>query len=183
MNGLIIAVLLLLLLAAAWHDVRSRRIPNVLVFGGAVAGLLLNTVLSREMGGVGPLGSLSGLGIGLILLLPLYLLRAMGAGDVKLMAMTGTFLGAGGVLAAFICILLAGGVLALGMAWREHKLISTLYRLKFILFGGACEEHPEFTPVTTRLPGHGKARGLPYGVAIASGTTAYLAIIAIGHWS
>src|SRR5690242_236558 len=102
-------LLLLLLSAAAWHDFHSRRIPNVLVLTGTIAGLLSNAVLPQQMGGLGIFNSFAGLGIGFVLLLPPYLLRAMGAGDVKLMAMTGAFLGAKGVMDAFVYILLAGG--------------------------------------------------------------------------
>ena len=183
MHPLTIGFLLSLLLAAAWHDIRTRRIPNALVFSGAVLGLLLNTALPPEIGGLGLPGSLAGLGVGFILLLPLYLLRAMGAGDVKLMAMTGAFLGVHDVIAAFLCILLAGGVLALGMAWRQHKLSWAVHRLKMMLIIGARKEAVEIPPMTVHLPRNGKAAGLPYGVAIASGTAVYLAVVAFDHWA
>src|SRR5690349_17759206 len=122
MHSLNIGFLLLLLLAAAWSDIRSRRIPNLLVFPGAIIGLLLHALLQQETGGLGILGSLAGLGTGLVLLLPLYLLRIMGAGDVKLMAMTGAFLGAQETVGALLCVLLAGGGLALAAALRHGTL-------------------------------------------------------------
>lgn len=183
MNWLIIG-LLLLLLAAAWLDLRSRRIPNVLVFPGAVAGVMSNALLPQEMGGLGVFDSLGGLGVGLLLLLPLYLLRAMAAGDVKLMAMTGAFLGVRGITCALLYVLLAGGVLALGAAWHQGKLRRLLRNVKMMLFtaaakgskGGGLASGNMTEPAADFI---GKLPGLPYGVAIATGTAAYLAD---AHW-
>ncbi|MDN5752655.1 MAG: prepilin peptidase [Nitrosospira sp.] len=176
-----IGFLLLLLLSAAWHDIRSHRIPNVLVFPGAVVGVLSNAMLPQEMGGLGVLDSLAGLGVGLVLLLPLYLLRAMGAGDVKLMAMTGAFLGARGAISALLCVLLAGGVLALGVAWRQGKLRGLLYNLKMLLFIGAAGGSMRDLPVVGNHPDSAaeSVGKLPYGVAIAAGTMVYLGL---AHW-
>jgi prepilin peptidase CpaA len=194
MYSLSIGFLLLLLLAAAWSDIRSRRIPNVLVFPGAIAGVLLHTLLPQEMGALGILGSLAGLGTGLALLLPLYLLRIMGAGDVKLMAMTGAFLGAQETVTALLCVLLAGGVLALGAALWQGKL-GVLWRnlnvmLLGALAGGAITGLPVSGKPGEAIGGDGaadtvedavestteSAGTLPYGVAIAAGTMVYLAI-------
>jgi prepilin peptidase CpaA len=185
MDRLIIGLLLLLLLAAAWHDLRSRRIPNALVFPGAVGGVLLNALLPQEMGGLGVFDSLVGMGVGLLLLLPLYLLRAMAAGDVKLMAMTGAFLGVRGVANAFPYVLLAGGVLALGAAWHQGKLRRLLRNVKMMLFAGAAGGSTESLAAGRNLPeptaeSVGKLPGLPYGVAIATGTAAYLVVVQWG---
>jgi prepilin peptidase CpaA len=185
--SLTIGLLLSLLVVAAWHDIRSRRIPNALVFSGAVAGILLNTLLPQQMGGLGVFDSLAGLGLGLVLLLPLYLLRAMGAGDVKLMAMTGAFLGANGVTGAFMCVLLAGGLLALAMGWHQGKLSTLLRKLSKrkvvpLTWGSPAELDSEETGSTvdpsrtaTNLPKRtAKFDQLPYGVAIAVGTAAWI---------
>ncbi len=79
------------------------------MFFGAGLGLLLNSVLPEGYGFVsslpGALGlwkALAGLGLGLLIMLPLYMLRALGAGDVKLMAMVGAFLGPNATIGA-IC--------------------------------------------------------------------------------
>jgi prepilin peptidase CpaA len=176
-------LLLLLLSAAAWHDIHSRRIPNVLVLTGTIAGLLSNAVLPQQMGGLGIFNSFAGLGIGFVLLLPPYLLRAMGAGDVKLMAMTGAFLGAKGVMDAFVYILLAGGLLALAMAWRQGKLTVLLGKVGKRRAGllardgfvelDSGETRSRTNPsriVTNHLERAAKFGQLPYGVAIAAGT-------------
>jgi prepilin peptidase CpaA len=184
MHSLTIGLLLSLLVVAAWHDIRSRRIPNALVLPGAVAGLLSNAILSQEMEGLGIFGSLAGLGLGFVLLLPPYFLRAMGAGDVKLMAMTGTFLGMKGVMDAFVYILLAGGLLALAMAWRQGNLSVLLRKLKTEPFamGNSAELRSAKTASTAEPsciaanPAERAAKfgQLPYGVAIAVGTAVWI---------
>jgi hypothetical protein len=70
--------------------------------------------------------AIQGLFVGLVALLPMYLLRAMGAGDVKLMGLVGVFLGPLHVLGATLSILLVGGVLALVFAIHGNKLHSVL---------------------------------------------------------
>ena len=106
-------LLLCLVGLAACCDIASRRIPNFLVVSGLAAALWLHPVLGGPLASlrVGLAGALAGGAI----FLPLYLLRGMAAGDVKLMAMAGAFLGpATAVLAAMLsCI--AGGALALLM--------------------------------------------------------------------
>jgi prepilin peptidase CpaA len=77
-------VLIGLLTTAAVSDVRTGRIPNWLVFSGALYALAYNALYPRDMG---ILFALGGLSVGLVALLPGYLLRVLGAGDVKLMAM------------------------------------------------------------------------------------------------
>ncbi len=178
--ALLPAVLLGALLALAlWHDVRSRRIPNLLVLLGALAGLALNALLPpgaslfrAPFGGLGALAGLAGLGTGLAVLLPMYLLRAMGAGDVKLMAMAGAFLGPRAMLDAALWTLLSGGVLALAAALysgRLRVLLANAYQmllnllLRTVARAGGGVEAP--AAVSGRLP---------YAVAIASGTVLHL---------
>jgi len=113
-------LLFALLAAAVVHDVRARRIPNAVVFPGMLAALALHALLpagaglfGAQPGGLGLASALGGLGLGLAVLMPLYVLRLMGAGDVKLLAMVGAFVGAGQILAVGLCTLMAGGVRAL----------------------------------------------------------------------
>jgi prepilin peptidase CpaA len=181
MHPLITGLLLLLLFAAAWNDVRSHRIPNKLVFVGTITAIVFNAIAPLEMGGLGILDSLAGLAVGVVALLPLYLLRIMGAGDVKLMAMTGTFLGAEGTAAAFMCVLLSGGVLALCAALHKAKLVKTPQRLKIALYTMLIYASMPSSPIKKdhAVPETESTGKLPYGVAIAVGTTVYLAI---EHW-
>jgi prepilin peptidase CpaA len=177
MDLLIIGTLIILMLIAAWHDIRHYRIPNALVFPGAVAGVLLHALLPQELGGLGILTSLAGLGVGLAVLLPLYLLRAMGAGDIKLMAMIGAFVGPTDMLNVTLYILLAGGVLTIGVVLLRGKLAKLINNLKIMLLMRLAGSSIASLPATGMLPE--SAGKLPYGVAIAAGTLVYLAKT---HW-
>jgi prepilin peptidase CpaA len=181
MHLLITGLLLLLLFAAAWYDVRSYRIPNKLVFSGMIIAVTFNTIVPPEVGGLGILDSLAGLAVGLVALLPLYLLRIMGAGDVKLMAMTGAFLGAVGAAAALMCVLLSGGLLALGVALYQGNLLKLLQNLKMMVYITLAYRSMPGSSIKAGLsvPATESIGKLPYGIAIAVGTTVYLAM---NHW-
>ncbi|MDC8758029.1 A24 family peptidase [Janthinobacterium fluminis] len=182
------ALLLCALLAAAvWHDLRSRRIPNRLVFPGALAALALHTLLpaggglfGAPFGGLGPLAALAGMALGLAALLPMYMLRAMGAGDVKLLAMVGAFLGPHAIVGAALGSVLAGGVLALAVALWQGKLAKVLGNLHEMLvlslMRGAAGEGARIAAPSAPT---GK---LAYAVAIAAGTLGSLAADAGGRF-
>tara|TARA_R110002073_G_scaffold119379_5_gene260600 strand:- start:3931 stop:4443 length:513 start_codon:yes stop_codon:yes gene_type:complete len=163
---------------AAYQDIRSYRIGNALVFSGALLGLLLNVFLPT---GIGLYQSLAGWGMGLLLLLPLYLLRAMGAGDVKLMAMVGAFLGPQAIMVTLLYVLVTGGVLSICVAIYRGVLKKLFYSTKIIIVEFITNL---FTPKSNRLPnGHSFAgitqdatAKMPYGVAIAVGTATFLAV-------
>jgi prepilin peptidase CpaA len=174
-----VAILSVLLLAAAWSDLRRQCIPNRLVFTGALLALLMHTLLpagdgflSLLPGGLGFAGSLKGLVFGLLAFLPLYALRAMGAGDVKLFAMVGAFLGPVEVWSAFFFTLLAGGILALGVALHRALLGSVLSNLKYMFstfifsIRGVNHSKDELLPDGSAV----SVASLPYGVAIAAGS-------------
>lgn len=169
MDEITVAVLLVMLTAAMWWDVRSNRIPNVLVLSGLIFGVLLRV----RLGGLAELlVAIEGFAVGMVLLLPLYLLRAMGAGDVKLMGMVGAFLGPINVIGALFGTFLVGGVLAVVFALRINKLSNMLQNIKLILFSASIKMSNRQTPTMDGLPvSVGK---LPYGVAIALGTLGFL---------
>ena len=169
-----------LLLAAAWFDVRSHRIPNKLVFCGALVAVLLHVVLPHGWGfisvlpgGLGFLDALAGLGIGLAAFFPLYLLRAMGAGDVKLMAMVGAFLGPQQIWGALFGVAVTGGALAIIVALRQGVFSRMLHNIRLIFYGSLIQVATGGMP--TMEAGAAPAAKLPYGLAIAVGTLAYLA--------
>ena len=88
-----IVVLETMVVAAALIDWRTSRLPNWLTIGGLGAGLALGAL----PGGIGLADATLGAASALALLLPLWLLRATGAGDVKLLAAAGAFTGVPGV--------------------------------------------------------------------------------------
>lgn len=98
--------------AAVLTDLQSRHVPNVLVVLMFAAGIAVQALTAPSIGS-GLSVALGGAGVGLLVLLPFYALGGMGAGDVKLFAATGSFLGLHGTLLAGLCTLGAGAVLGL----------------------------------------------------------------------
>jgi len=169
-----------LLLMAVWHDVKSYRIPNAIVFSGIALALLfqVSIVITSTYTWTGfPLAHafltwLGGLGVGLCALLPLYLLRGAAAGDAKLMAMVGAFLGPTHAFGAVLSTFVVGAVLALLIAVRAGVCSKMLRNIKVILFGAAAKlaavEGPEFNAHTDATA------KVPYALAIALGTASWL---------
>jgi prepilin peptidase CpaA len=104
-------------------DLRTRRVPNPLTMGLAVIGVLYAAV---GIGGVSILASLEGLALGLALMLPGHLVGATGAGDVKLFAAAGAFVGPAHILTAFIYTALAGGAIAILISLWRRRLRQTV---------------------------------------------------------
>lgn len=104
-------VLMSLLVIACVSDVRARRIPNPLVATVLVGGLLASVALDPVLPGL--LRSAAGVAVGLLIWLPGWLLRMMGAGDVKLFAAAGAWVGPAGAVNAAIAAAVLGGLLAL----------------------------------------------------------------------
>lgn len=105
-------------LAACLTDLRERRIPNVLTLGSAVAALVYHGYTSGLIGfGFAAAGWL----VGTLLFLPIFALRGIGGGDVKLLAAFGAWLGPSLVIWIALFGALAGGVFALAIsAWQGY---------------------------------------------------------------
>jgi len=111
-----ISALGLMLLAAAWTDVKSRRIPNSIVLWGAGAAL----VWALSPAGVGLALSLLGGMVAFLTFLVLYGWGWVGAGDVKLAGATGLYFSPSHALMLCLTILIAGGVVALMWRFKYH---------------------------------------------------------------
>jgi prepilin peptidase CpaA len=146
------------LLTAVITDVRTRRIPNWLT--GAIAGAGFGVAFGG--GGVTPWQATLGLLLGLALMLPGHMIGATGAGDVKLMAAVGAFLGPGLVFRAFLYSALAGGVLALVIATRRGLLTDTVLGTSRLVTAPSATRDVLVTP--------GRGNRFAYGPAIAAGT-------------
>jgi prepilin peptidase CpaA len=123
-------VALLVGLGACVTDVRSRRIPNLLTFGAAAAGIALHSGLGGWNGfQTATMGWLAGTA----LFLPFFLLGGMGAGDVKLLAALGAWLGPRDAFWMAVYGSLAGGAMAVGVALIHGYLATALRNLGMLL--------------------------------------------------
>ena len=160
MKPAILAGAVLLAILAGWTDLRSRRIPNWLTVSGAAVGVVANTVLG---GWAGLKTSLLGLVLGLGLLLPLVLLRSLGAGDWKLAGALGAFTGPTVLIDLLIGSVFVAGLMALALVIYKGRMRQTLRNIGHILV----------SLVTFQLPGtrvsldNPDSLKVPYGVALA----------------
>jgi prepilin peptidase CpaA len=168
MDILTTTLLLLFLAGAVITDLRARIVPNALVLAGAMTGFLLAALHPQ---GTDFLSAVGGLALGLAVFLPLYLLRAMGAGDVKLMAMAGAFLGYAAILEAALWVLLTGGALTLVFALRRGVARRMAANLREMFFSAAASVQLRTLPDFSTGPQ--TAARLPYAVAIALGVAAF----------
>ena len=160
MRPLILAGAVLLAMAAGWTDLRSRRIPNWLTVPGLAIGMAANTILG---GWSGLKTSLLGAALGLGLLLPFVLLRALGAGDWKLAGALGAFTGPAMLIDLLLASVFVAGVMAVALIIYRGRVLQTLRNIGHILV----------SLVTFRLPGsrvsldNPDSLKVPYGVALA----------------
>ena len=170
--------LIALLVVAALIDWRTMRIPNWLTVGGMVLGLAISTVHGATVAkGLGQ--AAGGLSLGLLVLLPLYLLRVLGAGDVKLMAMVGAFLGPSSTIAALIYVVVTGGIAAILVAAARGTVGRLAMNVYFIV--NVARMSPADAASGEHSSGATQSVGtLPYGVSICLGTLAYLVTRQLG---
>ena len=145
-------------------DVRTRRVPNLLTAGSVGAALFY---FSLSHGAAGLMKCTLGLGVGLALFLPLFMLRGMGAGDVKLLGAIGAWLGPSAVVRCALYAVLAGGVLTLCVAIRQRYLQQAFANLGTLLWSWRIDG-PRPLPGLTLADSNGPR--LPYATAIAAGT-------------
>jgi prepilin peptidase CpaA len=164
-------LLSLILIVAAVIDGWALKVPNWLTFPLVFAGW---TAAAYAHGFYGLGWSMAGTAVGLGLLLPAYSIGGMGAGDVKLMAGIGAWVGATTTFYAFCVASIIGGLIAVAMVlvrrrWHHH----------FVQFFHIADEI-----LTIRNPDQLSAIAaqrkssmmlLPYGIPIALGTIAYFA--------
>jgi len=167
-NTIVLLLLACVLIIASFTDLRSHRISNRLTYSTMIVGLIYYCMMS---GLAGLLHSLSGLLLGLAMLITVYLIGGMGAGDVKLMAAVGSILGPQGVFEAFLGTALAGGIYALIVLAAKGYLLDTLKRFGLMIKTFFMTKKFFYIPPARE----DKAPLLCYGVAISLGTLASVA--------
>ncbi|SFH93349.1 prepilin peptidase CpaA [Collimonas sp. OK307] len=174
-----ICVLFILLIIAAVSDCRTYKIPNWLTASGTLFGLIYSTAAAASLP-AGLLWGFEGMLLGFCMMLPLYAIKAMGAGDVKLMAMVGAFLGVPYIVFAVIATFIAGGLVALGFALFNKALGRIFTNVKNIVqtmvFSAAGGIKPDVSLEASKSVGK-----MPYGVSIGIGTFGYVVANQLGY--
>ena len=174
-----ISVLFFLLVIASISDYRTYKIPNWLTAGGIIFALIYSALVpfSRELGFLWALG---GLMLGFLIMLPCYILRIMGAGDVKLMAMVGAFLGVDDCFHAIIYSFIVGGIAALGFALFNNAMMRMLQNVKNMTQTMMFSISAGFKP-DVRIEASQSIGKLPYGICISIGTVVYVVAKQLGY--
>jgi prepilin peptidase CpaA len=161
-------VILMVVLAAS-TDIVCRRIPNRIIALGLVASLAIQAWVYGPVAGTGNwlAGAMTGFG----LLVPLYFVRGMAAGDVKLLLTIGSWVGPTATLYIALATFVIGGAWSLAFTLWHGRLIQLISNMQTLAYGGwrigsgaNAMPHPQIKSVGS----------LPYGVAIAAGTVGVL---------
>ena len=160
-----LAVFVLSALACGF-DIRTRHIPNALTLGGAALAVLYAAATG---GAGGVLAATLGWSTGFALFLPFFLLGGMGAGDVKLIACLGAWLGPGAAMWLALYAAMAGGVMGLSVALATGYLRQAIANVSLLFLFWQTEGIQPLPELTL-----GEARGprLPYALPIAAGALA-----------
>ena len=150
-------------LVATICDVRTRRIPNVLTLAAAVAALVFGFV-STGVWGLGM--SAAGWLVGAALFFPFFALGGMGAGDVKLLAALGAWVGPADAVWLAIFASIAGGVLAAVVSLYHGYLRQAIVNVWLMLMHWRTAGPGPIAGMTLR-----DSRGprLAYAIPIAAG--------------
>jgi prepilin peptidase CpaA len=157
------------LIEAAIIDGRTLKVPNWLTFHFALAGLLF----AYWTGGSAQLSwSAAGAAVGLLSLLPLYAIGGMGAGDVKLMAGLGAWIGPWATLCAFLSTAMVGGLMGFAMIVYSGEAIRHIAMMQFLGREIVAIRDPALLSerAAERKPG---MTLLPYAIPIAVGSIIY----------
>jgi prepilin peptidase CpaA len=164
---------LLLAVTMAWSDFRTRRIPNYLTLGAALAGLGFRL---GYYGWWGLASGVSGLALGFGLLICFYLMGGMGAGDVKALAALGAWLGPWPTFMLALYMAVVGGLLAIGvLCWKG--LLWAKIRHGWAILANWVLFRPYRLEEKATPPPARKIEGIPYAVALALGM---LILVVIG---
>jgi len=168
-----IAFVAVMLAAMTW-DIATRRIPNALVVVGILCALALRSAVGPAALWSGMLGS----ALAFAIALPLFAMRAMGGGDVKLFAAVGAFVGPSLFLPAFVTSAIVGGVIGIIYAVRRGVVVPVMYSSKDLLVNAATLGRSGERPTLEKKG----AITVPYGAAIAIGSVVVWFFSGGGAW-
>jgi prepilin peptidase CpaA len=155
---------LIVLAVATFTDLRNRRIPNWLVLPFMLAGIAVSGWL-HGWHGIGQ--SFAGLGLGVLIYGFLFWLGGMGAGDVKLCAAIGAWIGPNQLFIALVITAMAGGIMVLCWAAFGGFLKDLFTGAGSVVFGWKERGMHRDPDLVLSNP---LKRKMPYAPAIAIGT-------------
>jgi prepilin peptidase CpaA len=163
------AVLVVVVVWAAFLDLRTRRIPNWLT----MSALLLALAMRVPMGGPALLDGILAAAVAFALAIPVFALGGLGGGDVKLLAAVGAFLGLDALWGALFVAVLVAGAFAIISILKQRRAPETLANLYIIVKGLTRKESwtgwkgaEGDAPLTIRSAG---VITRPFAVSIAAG--------------
>ncbi|MCH8251841.1 MAG: prepilin peptidase [Planctomycetes bacterium] len=166
------------ILWASWIDYKERRVPNKLNLAIALVGFAAQAVYNGAPGlASGALGLLVGFGL---LIVP-WLMHGMGAGDVKLMAAIGVWLGPALTLYSFTAGAVIGGVIAMIMILSSGRLRMAYVNLSTIVTKCASRK-TVFSEYGSAKSFGATSQLLPYGVPLTIGTILIMTATTFGWW-
>lgn len=146
-----------LLTGAVISDLRERRVTNGLNLSVLATGVVASMLSLGPTDGA--LHVLSGVGVALVIWFPMFALRLMGAGDVKLMAASAAWLGWQGTLVASLATGIFGGLLGAFWLLRSHGAVSAMHTVATAVRA----------PWIMKLRPYEARDRVPYALAIAAG--------------
>ncbi len=164
-----VRVVSLILIVAAYIDGKELRVPNWITFPMVLSGLIYST----WVGGWAGLGNgLIGMDVGLACLLPLYAVGGMGAGDVKLMAGIGAWLGAAVTFYAFVVTVVVGAIMAVCMVLYKRSFAKHYASFLMLWMEWFEVKNPK---ELSKIAAERKSSMflLPYGIPICIGSLIY----------
>ena len=172
------AILVPGILLASWIDYAQRRVPNWLNAALIVIGFAVQAWFFGFSGiTTGFLGMLTGFGL---LIVP-WLMHGMGAGDVKLMAAIGVWIGPWLTLWSFALGAIIGGVAAVAMILSTGRLRMACANFNMIM--AKCSNMQSmFSEFGSAKSFGATSQLLPYGVPLTGGTLIVLAGKVFGWW-
>lgn len=169
------APLLAVLIAAAIQDWKQRRIANYLTLPLLLAGI----VHSILHGNIGWQSSLLGITTGFCLTIILFIMQAMGGGDVKLLSAIGAWLGPIPTLAVFAASAIIGMLIVITQAIAQRRLGVLVRNSAVLTMSLACADQVG-TETIAELGSKSSSvrKPLPYAVPILVATVIVLAYLA-----
>ena len=112
---------------AVYHDLKSYKIKNYIIVIGIVSGIFINC---KEAAFQSIYFYLLGMILPVLILLPLFIIKALGAGDIKLFSVIGCYLGTYSVCKVIVISFLIGAILSLFYLIKNKALIKRLDHLR-----------------------------------------------------